>query len=238
VRRPRRGARRKSAGEKRFQKIAEKVKSAKGLRFGKRRSVKGRYVQEVKDQQGRVVARVPWNQRTKRQVRTAVEVFYGTETRKTVREAGMAIPGWAPVSGAYDIEKGEAIWTRQVWKGVAPVGTPDLPKRDKSFGYFGSAFEAVQPERFQGLIDALPDHMLRKGGSVIGLVFTLEPREGGDRIKHVYFKDRIDGYLVTSPRMFLNTLFADGLMDVAHEYGYAGEMDIVAVELMVGGHTL
>jgi len=211
------------------------VKSPKGLRFGKRIRIRGKYRQQVRDQRGKIVGLLAWNQKVRRRVRAAVEVYYGEESASTMQEAGLHIPGWKAVSGALDIETREAIWTKKVWKGTpVPVGTPHLPKKDKSYGYFGAAFEGVKPQRFIKIVDALPTRFLKDKGGNIGFVFVLENAEG-TRAEYVYFKDRIDGWGLGSKRLFLSTMWADALMAIAGEFGYGGEMVIISVSLMLGG---
>jgi hypothetical protein len=234
---PRSRLRRRTAAERKFEKMAESVGSAKSLRFGRRVKKAGKYFQQVKDRRGRVIAEVPWSPKVKRTVRAAVEHYFGTASKRTRREAGLDLPGWNAERGAFNMGTREAVWTREVWRGRGvPVGTPMLPKNHKSFGWFGAAFRAVEPDSFSSVIDRLPKHMLQPGGASIGLVLTV--RTGGRVIKHVYFKDRIDSYLSGSEKQFLTGLFQDALTDVAHEFGYAGEAEIIAVSLMVGGQTL
>lgn len=230
------GKRQLTRSEEEFQKLASKLKP-KDIRYGKRIRRAGKYVIPVLSRSGKTLALLPWRQTIKRDLRVALELYHQKTTVKTRKALGINLPGWKLVRGGYDPVTREAVWSKRVYKtdSPVPIGTPDISRRSKSFGYLGKAIEALGPYRLIRLIDKLPKSLLRVGGSVVGLKFELVLMNTDEEVTYTFFETRIDLYVIGSKRLFVETLVADALMQVCHYYGYAGQAALIGAHLMVGG---
>jgi hypothetical protein len=215
--------------------------SPKSIRFGKRFSMRGRYYQDVRDQHGRLVARLPWNQQVKREVRSVVEVVRGTGpvAPRQLRQLGLDVPGWEYERGSLEVEYGSANWSRRVFQAEGiPLGEPGGrvrgSRRGRSGKWLGALFEALDPSDWSRLLANLPKRLQETSASNFRLRLTVRDREGNLHTVTDPTERLIQS--LDSPAAYREMLAtAAGL--AAQRYGYAGATELVSIDLVMGAQA-
>lgn len=209
----------------------------KDLRFGKRVRIRGRYYQEIRDQNNKLRGRVPWYQRVRKDVRKLLEVELGVGTLAGRKRLGIEVRGWKVER--FDSKTAEVLWSKLLWRGDGvPIGEPGGRVRGRRFGrtgkWLGRVFEELDPVGWMGIIDRLPRRLLEPDASNFRLRVTVLDREGKT---HTVTDptQRLIQSLVT-PGQFREML-AEVCSLAARRFGYAGAVELLSVTMLMGGEA-
>ncbi len=223
-------------------KIAKGEISPKSLRFGKRIRRQGKYYQEVRDQNNKLVGRVRWYQKVKEDVRRVVEVKYETRTGKAVttkrgrQRLGIEVAGWSVEK--FDVDTSEVLWSRRVWEGSAPIGEPGGrvrgPQRGRTGRWLGQVFEDVDPVSWIDILRKLPSRLRQPDASNFRLRIFVVDRDGNEHYVVDPTQRLIQG--LRNPGQFRDMLAAACSL-AARRFGYAGAVELIAIDLLMGGEA-
>jgi hypothetical protein len=199
------------------------------LKFGKRLRSGGRYYQEVRDERGRFIGRIPWQKGLPRRVKARLRLDAGERRARDLATIGLAPPpGWK-VESVHPYQTGEAsVWTRTIMSSRAgiPVGQPGENSK-----YLRVAFSRHRPESWAALVEKIPAKFMK-----------LRPMFG---VRGV-FKDAggREHYLGTGPQWFafqvlhrvqgpylLREMYRVLLSQAGRKYGYEGLTRLLRLEL-------
>lgn len=212
----------------------------KNLAFGKRITMRGKYYQDVRDQHGKLVARVPWNQTVKKEVRAVVEVTSKKETDRSLDTLGLDVPGWNYETGSFDPKGGSARWSLPVFATLdpVPIGEPGGRVRGARSGrsgkWLGGVFERIDPVQWGGLIGDLPARLREAGGSNFRLRVTVMDRDGNEHTLIDPTQRNVES--MTQPSDFREML-ATACSIAGQRYGYAGATELLSVDLILGAQA-